>query len=286
MLDFGFAPEPARELARTRRSSKRPRWLIAAALGLLLASCVTASPGKGDLAARASTGDLSARPDPTPRTLSPARGYVQLKDGTKAVVFVPASYRPDHPAALALLLHGAGGRGGDMVQLFRRQAEARGIILVAPDSNGASWDVVLSFDAGRASGARPQFGADVGRIDTALARVFADYAVDPAKIAVIGVSDGAGYALALGGNNAGLLRNIIALSPGFMMPIHNPARSRVFLAHGLEDRMLPASVTSSELAPAFKGLGFDVTLLLYTGGHEWPASVINQALDWYLPPAR
>ena len=102
---------------------------------------------------------------------------------------------------------------------------------------------------------------------------------------MIGVSDGAGYALAIGGNNADLFRNIIALSPGFMMPIHSPARSRVFLAHGLEDRMLPSKVTTSEFAPALKSLGFDVTLLLYTGGHEWPTTVINQALDWYLPPS-
>ena len=263
---------------------KRQSWLVVVAACLLFASCTGAAPSTRDEGATISTGDLAARPSPLRTHPSLARGYLRLNDGeANAVVFVPASYRVDHPAPLALLLHGATGRGTEMVQLFRRQTEARGVILVAPDSVGQSWDVVRSFEAGRPRGSPPHFGADVGRIDAALERVFADYAVDPSKIAVIGVSDGAGYALALGGNNANLFANIIALSPGFMMPIHNRARSRVFLAHGLDDTMLPAKVTSSEFAPALKALGFDVTLVLYNGGHEWPSAVINQALDWYLP---
>lgn len=146
--------------ARAKHHSKHR--LIGAALGLLLAGCVAASAGQSDFAGPLSTGELDARPDPTPRNVSPARGYVQLKDGAAGLVFVPASYRPDHPAPLALLLHGAGGRGADMVMLFRRQAEARGVILVAPDSIEESWDVVHSFEAGRTNGERPHFGADAG----------------------------------------------------------------------------------------------------------------------------
>jgi phospholipase/carboxylesterase len=255
--------------------------LAAALLGLMLTACASVAPAPAHAAsASVAFPILSARPASS--TTDARAGLSRLTEGTSAALYVPPTYRADHPAAFVLLLHGATGRGADMIEMFRHEADARGLILLAPDSTGESWDVVTSFVHGRSTGAAPAYGADVERIDAALSQAFARYTVDPARVAVLGVSDGAGYALALGINNATLFRSIVALSPGFMMPIAGKARSRIFIAHGRSDRMLPVEATTGEFVPALRGAGFDVDLLLYNGGHEWPRPVITQALDWYL----
>ena len=59
-------------------------------------------------------------------------------------------------------------------------AEEAGLIVLAPDSRGPTWDIV--------SGA---FGPDVQYLDRSLDLVFARYAIAPSRVAVEGFSDGA-----------------------------------------------------------------------------------------------
>ena len=65
-----------------------------------------------------------------------------------------------------------------------------GIILLAPDSRGATWDDLPA--------AQGSFGPDVAFINAALAQTFALYNVDAARLGIQGFSDGATYALGLG----------------------------------------------------------------------------------------
>jgi hypothetical protein len=62
------------------------------------------------------------------------------------------------------------------------------VILVAPESRGATWDWF----------ATSSFGPDVAFIAAALAQARALYAVDAARLGMQGFSDGATYALSLG----------------------------------------------------------------------------------------
>ena len=62
------------------------------------------------------------------------------------------------------------------------------MILVAPESRGATWDWF----------ATSSFGPDVAFIAAALAQARALYAVDAARLGMQGFSDGATYALSLG----------------------------------------------------------------------------------------
>lgn len=62
-----------------------------------------------------------------------------------------------------------------------------GIILLAPDSRGATWDDLPA--------AQGSFGPDVAFINAALAQTFALYNVDAARLGIQGFSDGATYAL-------------------------------------------------------------------------------------------
>lgn len=69
------------------------------------------------------------------------------------------------------MLHGAGAAGQQGIDLVEGEAEARGGLVLAPDSRGRSWDLV---GAG--------LGPDVAFLDRALAQVFGRYAVDPAHV--------------------------------------------------------------------------------------------------------
>ena len=66
-----------------------------------------------------------------------------------------------------------------------------GILVLAPDSRGATWDDLPA--------AQGSFGPDIAFINAALAQTFALYNVDAAKLGIQGFSDGATYALGLGG---------------------------------------------------------------------------------------
>ena len=89
-------------------------------------------------------------------------------------LYVPASYRAERPAPLALLLHGAGESALDGLALLRAQADAAELILLAPASHDYTWDLI----SGR------HYGPDVAGIDRALEHVFYTYRVDPGRVAV------------------------------------------------------------------------------------------------------
>lgn len=63
-----------------------------------------------------------------------------------------------------------------------------GVILVAPDSRGETWDAVMRV-----------FGPDVAYIDEALKKVFAQYNIDSSHMCLAGFSDGGTYVYSLGG---------------------------------------------------------------------------------------
>ena len=87
-------------------------------------------------------GRLSARP-----ARAQEEGYaplgrqtLRLEGGRDALLYVPAGYRHDRPAPLALMLHGAGGQAGHGLALLERFADGAGLILLAPASHGQTWD--------------------------------------------------------------------------------------------------------------------------------------------------
>jgi predicted esterase len=101
-------------------------------------------------------------------------------------------------------------------------AEEAGVAVLAPDSRDGTWD-----------GIRGQYGRDIVFLNRALERVFATVAVDAARIAVGGFSDGASYALSLGLINGDLFRRVVAFSPGFVIP--GDAESGFFIARTRSD---------------------------------------------------
>jgi phospholipase/carboxylesterase len=169
------------------------------------------------------------------------------------------------------MLHGAGGQSADSISLLGREAEARGIIIIAPKSRGATWDVIQGG-----------FGPDVRAIDHALDVVFDRFSVDPRRIAIGGFSDGASYAITLGLTNGDLFQTVLAFSPGFYAASHAVGQPRVYISHGRRDAVLPFSRTGEPLARQLTAAGFEVRFDVFEGGHTVPANKITAALDWWL----
>ena len=217
-------------------------------------------PAQGRLAARAAAlASDAAHADVAPGVHALGR----------ALRYVPATYRPDRPAPLAVMLHGAGGSAEQGLSLLRAAADAAGIVLLAPAARQATWDLLVGG-----------FGPDVERIDAMLGDTLTRCAIDPARVAIGGFSDGASYALSLGLGNGDLFSHVIAFSPGFMAPARSVGRPRCYVSHGIRDAVLPIARCSRRIVPALERAGHDVRYREFDGPHVVPADLAREAAAW------
>jgi phospholipase/carboxylesterase len=242
----------------------------ALATPLFLGCGNSADPGPDD-PLPATEPRLTARPGAP--VAPPTLGSSQLELGgvRDGFLYVPATYTPDTPMPLFVALHGYGG-GGHEWSIYNGRAEARGMIVLAPDSRDATWDVALGG-----------FGPDVAFLDEALRYTFEHCRVDPSRIALAGFSDGASYALSLGVSNGDLFSHLIAYSPGFYLP-SNPivGKPPVFVSHGTEDQILSVTTTRDSIVPRLRALGYDVDYEEFIGTHEVPPAITESSLNWFL----
>lgn len=187
------------------------------------------------------------------------------------ILFVPESYAPETPAPLLVALHGAGGSTDSWSRLFEL-CEEHGVVLVAPESRGRTWDRVTD-----------DFGPDVRFIDASLRFTFERCAIDERRLALAGFSDGASYALSLGPSNGDLFTHLIAWSPGFSSPTDPIVGSpKVFVSHGTGDRILPVSASRRGIVPMFEMDGYAVEYEEFDGAHEIPDAIARRAVEWFL----
>jgi len=198
-------------------------------------------------------GELAARPG-TPSRERLATGRHEFGDG---LLQVPAV---DGPLPLVVLLHGAGSNPERVLAVVRD----RPALVYAPKSGARTWDAIHG-----------NFGPDVEALDRSLAELFEHFEVDRAAIA--GFSDGASYALSLGLVNGTLFENVVAFSPGFVVPGARAGKPEVFVSHGRQDGVLPIEATSRRIVPALRIVGYRVDYREFSGGHEVPASVADAA---------
>ena len=242
-----------------------------AAAATMLPGCKTSTePDPSDPPPIPRDGQLSARPGAP--TLEPTLGESPLNLGTPrdGFLYVPESYSPDTPTPLFVGLHGATGQASNW-ESYKARAEERGMVFLAPDSRGVTWDVTTAG-----------FGEDVDFINQALQHTFDRCRIDPSRLALGGFSDGASYTLSLGITNGDLFSHLVAYSPGFLFapdPVGNP---RVYISHGTQDQVLSVTVTRNEIVPGLRDAGYDVTYEEFDGVHEVPAAISESALDWVL----
>jgi predicted esterase len=211
---------------------------------------------------------LAARPGSAPLAEPLAPGLGRL-DGGGALVFAPEAAGP---VPLVVLLHGATQQPDGLVAKARPHAERLGFAILAPKARSTSWDLM------REGG----FGPDVAALDALLRRVFGGLAVDPARLAIGGFSDGASYALSLGLQNGDLFGDILAFSAGFMVAPETHGHPRIFISHGRQDEVLPIDRCGRALARQLVQADYDVVYQEFDGGHTLPPDVLDAGVRRFL----
>jgi phospholipase/carboxylesterase len=255
---------------RSRRARRRTRCRAAAS------DSVPSSSMRGDRnesADQYEMGRLSFAPRPA--TGAPGRrdeplGLDRDRDG---LLYVPDN--ADSRAPLLVFLHGAGGSGRAHLRAVLAAAERYGVILVAPDSRGPTWDLIVER----------RFGPDVAFLDRVLDAVVDRVDANVARLAIGGVSDGASYALSVGLSNGDVFPTVLAFSPGFLVAPYPEGEPRVFVSHGRADPILPIDACSRSFVPSMRGAGYEVNFREFDGGHNVPPPISDEAIRWWLDGA-
>jgi phospholipase/carboxylesterase len=220
----------------------------------------------------AAQGRLLARPAPSiMETTQTGLLPLELSGRCDAFLAVPASYQPRQPVPFILMLHGAGGTARAGLTPLLPLIEELGVLALAVGSREQTWDALLD-----------SYGPDVSCIDQALAYTFRHYSVDSSHLAIGGFSDGASYALSLGLINGDLFRQIIAFSPGFIVPGKRHGVPYIYVSHGTHDNVLPINRCSRRLVPQLQRWGYDVHYHEFDGTHTIPLPIAHEAAVWFL----
>ena len=248
---------------------------------LLLVGLLLAAPAIPALAAGPA---LSASPPAMPLAGSDTRsGVLSLAGG--AYAYLPKG-RGGAPSPVLVALHGAGGQASQVLESFRQQADANGIVLLIPQSARGTWDMIedLKSRLGLELNVQPRYGKDLKALDTALADLFARVAVDPARVGIMGFSDGATYALSVGTANPQLFKRIIAFSPGPAFLGKSASDQYVFISHGENDRVLPFATARGHVSK-LRVKKVPVEFEKFDGGHEVPKAIKEKAMAFFRDPA-
>lgn len=187
-------------------------------------------------------------------------------------LYVPERYDGRRALPLVVALHGGHGAGGDFVWTWLREARSRQFLLLAPTARGSTWSLE-----------HPD--VDRTNIERMVQFVGERWNVDPARVLLTGLSDGATFTLL-----AGLRRDspFTALAPvaGVLVPSieREAARGRrIYLVHGALDWMFPvalARMAREQLAAA----GAAVTYReLPDLSHTYPREENDGILRWFDP---
>ncbi|MFN7915603.1 MAG: PHB depolymerase family esterase [Vicinamibacterales bacterium] len=187
------------------------------------------------------------------------------RDGT---VYVPQSYKKGVPMPMLVMLHGFRSTA-EAVRYTFPLAEEFGVIVLAPESRDMTWGMEI-----------PGFDTDSRYIGMAVRWVSEVLTIDPSRLAMGGVSDGANYALNMGLAYGDTFRHLMIYSAGTLAPFRKQGKPRIFLAHGTRDTQMPIDRTGRKFAADLKADDYDLTYREYEGGHGAPPEVVRESFYW------
>jgi phospholipase/carboxylesterase len=198
----------------------------------------------------------------------PGRHSFGLGGAKDGYLSVPSSSAPGKGLPLIVMLHGA--RGPEGLDKFCDAAAKDGIAVAVPESRGQTWD-----------GMKGSFGPDIAFLDRILAYTFDRLNVDPRRLGIAGFSDGASYALSVGLCNGDIFSHVIAYSPAFAAAPVRFGKPPVFIAHGVQDQVLPINSTE-QIVRGLKQAGYAVDYRAFTGNHMMRPDVVKESFRWFL----
>lgn len=210
---------------------------------------------------------LNARPRATPLTLAPGVHEVTV-EGTELLAYLPASAVGRTAVPLLVFLHGASRSVGNLVTAFQPYLDAAQVMLLAPFSQGQTWDAVQG-----------QFGPDPLGIDRAMSWAFSQVPIDAQRVVLSGFSDGASYTIGLGRANGDLFGRLVAFAPGYVINVMPVGTPTIVIAHGTRDSVLPFAFTDEIVVPSLRNLGYTVEFTEFDGEHAVLLSVAQAEID-------
>jgi predicted esterase len=213
-------------------------------------------------------GRINARPRPGVKTSVNGQLNLGLDSERDAILKLPKT-NSTSLLPLLVMLHGATQNAEDMFGYLGSVPDEAGVAILAPNSRDYSWDAIGG-----------SFGVDVEFLNRAIERVFDTVAVDPARLAIGGFSDGATYALSLGLINGDLFSRVVAFSPGFVVNGTQHGKPHLFISHGTRDHILPIARCGRRIAAELKAFGYDVTFREFDGDHEIPDDVAREGISY------
>lgn len=188
------------------------------------------------------------------------------RDGT---VYVPASYKKGVPMPILVMMHGFRSTA-EAVRYTFPLAEEFGVIILAPESRDVTWGQSI-----------PGFDTDARFIGMAYRWVSEVLTIDPNRVAMGGVSDGANYALNMGLAYGDTFNHLMIFSVGMLTTFRRQGKPKIFLAHGTNDQQMPIDRTGRKFAAQLKDEQYDITFREYDGGHGAPLPIVRESFEWF-----
>lgn len=254
-------------------NTDRRTFLSTLTLGALAAACGDNSSPAAPLVSLTDFDEparLHIQPKSATQTTAPGISPIWFDTDRLTYLRVPPSYRRGHPLPLAIALHGGGQRGDFWMSGYGALTDAAGIVLIAPESATLSWDAIETN----------RFSRDMLMLNAVIAETFDRVDIDASRIALIGFSDGASYALSLGLSNGDNIRRVVAHSPGTYIDVPRHGSPDFFVSHGTNDGVFFIEDTSEVIVPLLRGYGDTVSYVEFNGAHEIPPAIASQAVSW------
>ncbi len=191
-------------------------------------------------------------------------------------LYVPEWYDASHRWPVVVALHGGSGHGREYLWTWVREARSRGVLVISPTSSGRTWSL---DDPER----------DTKRLAEIVSRVSERWRVDPERVLLTGLSDGATFTLLAGLSEVAPYSALAPVS-GVLHPacyalghLDRAAGRRIYLVHGALDWMFPlqvAHLTRDEL----RRCGAELTYReIEDLSHTYPREENAAILEWLDP---
>lgn len=207
----------------------------------------------------------------------PPNGLATIANGvTHAFLLTPPAIDPARRYPLITVLHGAGRQDELLCRGYRGEAASREALFLIPRSTYPTWDLLVG-----------QGRPDLDFLERVYAEIYQRVPIDPARQALVGYSDGASYALAVGLSNPRLFTAVMGWGAGFVAIDTNAIaaddpKPRILLEHGTHDTVFPFEDVAMPNVELLRRLGYEVELRIDEGGIHWPSPAFQQAaLDWF-----
>jgi poly(3-hydroxybutyrate) depolymerase len=206
-----------------------------------------------------------------------AGGLVTISNGpTRGYLLLPDPVDPARSYPLVTVLHGAGRQDELLVRGYRDEPARRNAVFFIPRSTMPTWDLLVGGER-----------SDLDFLEHAYAEIYSRVPIDHSRQALVGYSDGASYAIAVGLSNPRIFSAIMGWAAGFVVMdtaavTPTDPRPRVLLEHGTLDTVFPFETIALRNCEILRRLGYEVELRVDEGGIHWPSREFQTAaLDWF-----